>query len=264
MLTVALRVLFGLLALYLAALLALYPMQSRLIYPAPQNVVAPASGFEAVQLKTADGLTLNAHWQPPEAAQPSVVFFHGNGGSLDGSTVATELLATQGYGVLLVNYRGYGGNPGEPSEDGLYADGRAAMAFLARQGIEPSRIIVIGNSIGSGPATQMATEFKPAALILVSPFASLTDVAAQAMPVFPVRALLRDRYDNAEKLPALTMPVLIQHGTADRVVPHAQGKRLAATNRTATFLTYNGAGHQLAFQTEAQVAQSEWLDALGL
>jgi fermentation-respiration switch protein FrsA (DUF1100 family) len=110
----------------------------------------------------------------------------------------------------------------------------------------------------------MAKEFEPAALILISPFASLTDVAAQAMPVFPVRALLKDRYANVDKLPDLSMPILIQHGTADNVVPYAQGKRLAAANRAAIFRTYKGAGHELAFQTDAQVAQSEWLDALGL
>ena len=264
MLTVAIRVAIGLFAVYLAALLVLYLMQSRFIYPAPQDVIAPAPGFEAVRVDTADGLALTAHWQPPEADQPSVVFFHGNGGTLAGSTAATQLLWTQGYVVLLVEYRGYGGNPGAPSEEGLYKDGRAAMAFLAGKGVAPERTIIIGNSIGSGPATQMALEFDPAALILVSPFASLVDVASDALPVFPVRHLLRDRYANVEKVPGLNMPILIQHGTADQVVPFAQGQKLAKAQGAATLQSFKGAGHQLAFQTDAQIAQSEWLDGLGL
>lgn len=264
MLAVALRVLLAIVGVYCAALVLLYLFQGRFIYPAPQELVLPAPGFEAVRLRTGDGLTLNAHWLAPEAEQPSVVFFHGNAGTLEGSTAATQLLATQGYGVLLVNYRGYGGNPGEPSEEGFYADGRAAMAFLKGKGITPESTIVIGNSIGSGPATQMASEFRPAALILVSPFASLTDVAADAIPVFPVRWLLRDRYANVEKLPELAMPVLIQHDTADEVVPYAQGKRLESANARAKFQAFEGTGHQLAFTTDAQIAQSEWLDSLGL
>ena len=264
MLTVAIRVVIGLVAVYLAALIALYFLQSRFIYPAPQDVIAPAPGFEAVRFDTDDGLALTAHWQPPEADQPSVVYFHGNGGSLAGATAATQLLAVQGYGVLLVEYRGYGGNPGEPSEAGFYEDGRAAMAFLKGRGVAPARTIVIGNSIGSGPATQMAAEFDPAALILVSPFASLVDVASEALPIFPVPALLKDRYANVEKLPGLTMPILVQHGTADNVVPFAQGERLAGANTGATLERFEGAGHQLAFQTDAQIAQSEWLAELGL
>lgn len=264
MIAIVVRVLIGIALAYLGALALLYLFQSRFLYPAMQEVHPPAPGFTEVKLPTSDGLTLNAHWQPPEAAQPSVVFFHGNGGSLAGATAETQLLATQGYGILLVNYRGYGGNPGKPSEDGLYADGRAAMAFLKNAGVDPARTIVIGNSIGSGPAMQMAREFNPAALILVSPFDSLAEVAADALPLVPVRMLIRDQYDNVSKIGELGMPILIQHGTADRVVPYAHGQRLAAAGRSTTLQTYEGAGHDLSFNADAQIAQSEWLDRLGL
>jgi hypothetical protein len=264
MLTLAVRAVIGLTAVYVVALALIYVFQGRFIYPAPQEVDAPAPGFEAVTLRTSDGLALNAHWQPPEAEQPSVVYFHGNGGTLRGATDATQLLWTQGYGVLLVNYRGYGGNPGEPSEVGFYKDGRAAMGFLKAQGIAAARSIVIGNSIGSGTATQMGQEFGPAALILVAPLDSLPDVAANALPIVPVRSLLRDRFANIEKLPDLEMPVLIQHGTADTVVPIEHGQRLARAARKATFLTYDGIGHDLVFRTESKIARAEWLDRLGL
>lgn len=264
MATLALRIVAGLVLTYLAVLALLFVFQARLVYPAPQEYHAPAPGFRAVRLDTQDGLALTAHWRAPEAEQPTLVFFHGNGGSLAGASEETRLLATQGYGVLLVEYRGYGGNPGEPSEEGLYRDGRAAMAFLAAKRIAPARTIVIGHSIGTGTATQMAAEFDPAALILIAPFTSLADAAGEAMPLVPVEALLKDRYDNLAKLRGLTMPILIQHGTADEVVPHAQGKRLAKAARGATFQSFKGEGHVLSMVVEAQVAQSEWLDARGL
>lgn len=263
MLALGIRVLALVVVVYIAVLGLLYVFQSRFLYPAPQDIHLPAPGFEAVELQTADGLALDAHWLPPEADQPGVVFFHGNAGSLAGATEETKLLSTQGYGVLLVSYRGYGGNPGDPSEEGFYNDGRAAMAFLKQNGIAPATTIVIGNSIGSGTATQMALEFEPAALILISPFDSLIDVAAETMPIIPVRMLIRDRFDNVAKIGELSMPILIQHGTVDKVVPYAHAVRLADHAPKAELQPFEGEGHDLSFQTRAQIEQSEWLASLG-
>lgn len=113
------------------------------------------------------------------------MFFHGNGDSLAGAGTATKLLETRGYGLLLVEYRGYGGNPGKPSESGLYLDGRAAMAWLATQQTGPERIVLIGNSLGSGTAVQLAREGPVAALILISGFTSLADVVSDHYPWVP-------------------------------------------------------------------------------
>lgn len=261
---IAIRVLVALLLVYLAALAILFALQSRFIYPAPQTRHDPVQGFAAVTLETTDDLELNAHWRAPEAGRPAVVWFHGNGGSLAGATEETRLLAQHGYGLLLVSYRGYGGNSGHPGEAGFYRDGRAALAFLERQGIATDRIVIIGNSIGSGTAVQMASEHDVAALILVSPFTSLADAAARAMPVFPVRRLLHDRYDNSAKLPAIDAPILVLHGDADAVVPFDQGQALARSNPRAEFRAFEGAGHDLSFQRAAQAAQLEWLSARGL
>ncbi len=259
-----LKVLVGLLLIYALATGLLYALQSRFIYPAPQQVHEPAPGFESVTLSTQDGLDLNAHWRAPDAGRPTIVWFHGNGGSLAGATQETGLLASQGYGLLLVNYRGYGGNPGRPSEEGFYRDGRSAMRFAAQQGIAPERTVIAGNSIGSGTAVQMASEFPVGALVLVSPFTSLTDVAGNALPIFPVRWLLRDRFDNFGKLPALDLPILVLHGDADRVVPYASGRALAESNPRADFVSFEGAGHDLTFHRPAQAAQLAWLTELGL
>ncbi len=260
----ALRVLAGLLLAYLAVVAGLYVGQSRLIYPAPQERHAPASGYAEARLATSDGLVLQAHWRAPAAGRPAVVFFHGNGGSLRLAREEMRAYAASGYGVLLVAYRGYGGNPGTPSEAGLYRDGQAAMAFLAQQGIPPARTIVVGHSLGTGTATEMARQFAPAALILLAPFTSLPEAAAAAMPFAPVRWLVRDRFDNRAKLPDLASPVLIIHGTADTVVPFTLGERLAQAGRGVSFRPVVGAGHMISLDGEVQAAQLAWLGERGL
>lgn len=172
--------------------------------------------------------------------------------------------AAKGYGLLLVEYRGYGGNPGSPSEEGFYRDGRAAMAFLRAKGIAPARTIIIGHSLGTGTASQMAQEFAPAALILLAPFTSLPDAAAEAMPFVPARWLVRGQFDNRAKVPGLAVPVLILHGTADRVVPFALGKRLAEAAPRATFLPVSDSQHMISLEPAVQDGQIEWLAAKGL
>jgi fermentation-respiration switch protein FrsA (DUF1100 family) len=249
---------------YLAALAGLYFAQSRLIYPAPQARHAAAPGFLPVTLRTTDGQHLRAHWREPAAGKPTIVYFHGNAGSLAGATAETRALAAKSYGVLLVEYRGYGGNRGTPSEVGFYRDGRAAMAFLGAKGIPTSRTIVVGNSIGSGTATQMAREFSPAALILSAPFTGLADVVHERLVWVPTDLLLRDRFDNLAKIRSLKLPVLVQHGTADTVVPYAQGRALAEAAPKATLQTFKGEGHGLSFDPAVQSAQIAWLEAQGL
>ena len=260
----ALRIAAALTLAYLALLAGLWWAQASLIYPAPQDRHAPAPGFAAVTLTSEDGLALEAHWRAPDPGRPAVVYFHGNGGSLAGATRETALLAERGYGVLLVEYRGYGGNPGSPSEDGFYRDGRAAMAFLRAKGIAPARTVIIGHSLGTGTASQMAKEFAPAALILLAPFTSLPDAAAEAMPFVPARWLVRGQFDNLAKVPGLALPVLILHGNADRVVPFALGARLAKVAPRATFRALAGAGHMISMEPEVQAAQLVWLAAQGL
>lgn len=260
----ALRILGGLALAYAALVGGLYAAQERFIYPAPQTRHAPAPGFAEETLATADGLALQAHWRAPTGGRPSIVFFHGNGGSLALAAQETLAFATEGYGVLLVEYRGYGGNPGSPSEDGFYRDGRAAMAFLAKQGIAPARTVIVGHSLGTGTASQIAQEFAPAALILLSPFTSLPEAAAEGMPMVPARWLVRGQFDNLAKVPDLAVPVLILHGTADRLVPFALGERLAKAAPHATFRPVAGAGHMISMEAEVQAVQLEWLAAQGL
>lgn len=258
-----LRLIGSAIVVYLAVVLALWLFQRSFLYPAPQDPAALTPGYQEVELTvSADNLTLRAFFRPAEEGLPTVVYFHGNGGTLAGASVSNAALAEAGFGALLVEYRGYGGNPGAPSELGLYRDGEAALAWLNAQGIDPAQLIIIGNSIGSGVATEMALRHSSAALILVAPFTSLPDAAHGAMPWVPARYLVTDQYRNAEKIAQLDRPILIQHGDADTLIPDSHGKALAALARSAEFQSFAGSGHDLSFERRSQIARRDWILAL--
>jgi fermentation-respiration switch protein FrsA (DUF1100 family) len=248
--------------LYLGAVAVVFFTQRSFVYPAPSQIAPLPAGYRAVSYRTDDALTLKAAYRPAAPGRPTAVFFHGNGDSWNGAARATSQLAKAGYGVLLPEYRGYGGNPGGPSEGGLYSDGRAALRWLRAQGIAPSQIAIIGNSIGSGVAVQLASEAAPAALILVSPFENLAELAAGQFRWLPARWLLRDRYDNLAKIGRIDAPILILHGRADRLIPFAQAEGLARASRRATLLSFADAGHELAYLNPAGAATVAWLDSM--
>lgn len=251
-------------ALYLAMLLALFVMQRALLFPAPHDAtVAPPAGFSAIRLETEDGLRLAAAWRPGSRAKPTILFFHGNGDSLSGAETATRAVADDGYGVLLVEYRGYAGNPGSPSEQGFYRDGRAARTWLAQHGIAPGCVVVVGNSIGSGVATEVAAGAPVAGLVLVSGFTSLPDVVAPLYPWLPVRLLLRDRFDNRAKIARVNAPILLLHGTADSLIPARHSVALAGAARNTRLALVPGVGHELAYSAQSQTAIVRWLAQIG-
>jgi uncharacterized protein len=256
---IAIAALVSIIAFTAAAFFA----QRQFFYPAPQDRLnAPPPGYEFVETKTSDGLTLRAAFKPAAGDKPMLVFFHGNGDSIAGAHAATKMLTDAGYGALLVEYRGYGGNPGSPSEEGFYKDGEAAMAWLAQKGTSPSQIVLIGNSIGSGPATEMAVRNNPAGLILVSGFASLPFVVSDLFPFIPASLLVRDRFDNASKIGRVKSPILILHGDTDTLVRPVNAERLAAAAKGAQIVLVPGAGHELAYGLEAQQLALNWLGTL--
>lgn len=212
----------------LFVLVALWAFQRRLIYFPSQDVGPLPPAAEPVSFATDDGLDLEAWWVPAEGqSQGTVIVFPGNAGNrADRLPLATELAAL-GYETLLVDYRGYGGNPGSPSEDGLARDARAALAYLtSREDVDPTRIAYFGESLGSGVAVQLAVEEPPSALILRSPFTSLADVGARQFPVLPVSLLLKDRFDNAAKIAPVGVPLLIVAGEDDGIVPMSLSREL--------------------------------------
>lgn len=234
--------------------------QRSFIYPAPEQAAQVPVGFEEIRFTAADGQTVSGVYRPALASKPTIVFFHGNGDGWDGGVRATAVLAEAGYGVFLPEYRGYGGNSGSPSEDGLYQDGRAALAWLVMQGVERDEQVLIGNSLGTGVATQMATETPPAALILVSPFASMPDVVAEKVRWLPARLLVRDRFENAAKIHQVRAPILLLHGQNDRLIKFSHSERLARAAKQAELVAFAGVGHELAYLDEAGHAELAWLE----
>jgi len=256
---IVLIVLGAALLLYLVLVGGLFLFQRSLLYPAPKTIAVRPAGFDDVRIETSDGLKLRAFYRPAKPGLPTLVFFHGNGSDIEGSVYATRFLVAQGYGALLPEYRGYGGNPGSPTEQGLYLDGEASMSWLATKGIEARRIVVIGNSLGSGAATEIAARHRIGGLVLASGFASLVRVAGDQYPYVPTKLLVLDRFENVAKFPAVTCPILLLQGTADTLVSVAHARALAAANPSARLQLVPGVGHELAFDDVSQTLILDWL-----
>jgi fermentation-respiration switch protein FrsA (DUF1100 family) len=234
-----------LIAVYLVALALLYIYQRDLLFIGSRfHAVAPPphSIYRVDTVREADGARLTVWRVPPlRAGQGTVAFFYGNGGTLDDFADIGAVLHAQGYGIVLASYRGYSGNPGHPTQDGVMADARAIIASIPAS---DGPVVLWGQSLGTGVAARMASEHRSAALILQSPYTSIADVAATRYGMFPVHWLIRDPFDTASVVAQIECPVLIIHGTADRVVPFAMGETLAQRfGRQARFVPIRGGGH---------------------
>ena len=237
----------------LAAMLALlWLVQRRLVYfPLLQDVPPVATtlpGAEDVIFETADGLRLNGWFASGTHAhgRATVLVFNGNAGDRSFRAPLAAALTELGLSVLLFDYRGYGRNPGRPSEQGLLADARAARAYVAaRADVDPARLVYFGESLGAAVALALAVEQPPAALVLRSPFTSLADMGRVHYPLLPAGLLLWDRFDSLGQVGRLTCPVLIIAGEQDRIVPPEQSRRLyeAARGPNTRFVLVPGADH---------------------
>lgn len=213
--------------------------------PPPRAVGLPDA--EDVQFETEDGLALHAWFVPPSTAPTgqTVIVFPGNAGHRAMRAPLAQALAAHGLAVLIAEYRGYGGNPGLPSERGLARDARAAVAYVeARPDVDPARIVYFGESLGAGVAVALASARRPSALILRSPFTSLADIGAYHYPFLPVRWLLRDRYAAVDRIADLGVPLLVVAGTGDRIVPFEHSEALYdAASEPKWLATIEGADH---------------------
>lgn len=233
MLTAYLVPLF-LLAVYVTVLAYLYFFQRNMIYVPERNMGKPEEygllHVDELRLETADNITITAwHSPPPSPNAPTLVYFHGNAGKLADRSEKLGLFIQQGLGLMALSYRGYGNSGGKPTELGLYDDARTVMNYLLDHGTSVENIILYGESLGSGVAVQMATEYKAKALVLEAPYTSISRRAAEIYPYIPVRFLLKDHFNSIEKITHIHSPLLIFHGELDPTIPIAHGKELFAT-----------------------------------
>lgn len=243
------------LLLYVGAAAVMYLLQRQLMYFPSSVQHDPAdlglSGVAVETLTTSDGETLILWYSPAAPSQPTILFLHGNGGEIGDRAGRFRTYQEAGFGVAFLSWRGYGGSTGAPSEAGFLIDGRTAYQFLLDQGIADEAIVLVGESLGTGIAVQLAAEKRVGALVLGAPYSATADVAADHYPWLPVRILMKDQFRSIDHIGAVTAPILIQHGTADRVVPYKFGRRLLdAAPDTTTFIDLEGAGHDALFDAQ--------------
>lgn len=224
---------------YALLCLGLFLAQRTLIFPAPRERTGVPRGFEEVPVP--DGTFFL--WSRAEGDGPVVVHFHGNGEQVGHLGWLGAEFKQRGVSFAAVEYPGYPGAGGSPSEASLLAAAEAALRELERRGVARERLILEGQSVGTGVAVAMAAKGWGRKLVLLSPYTALPDVAARAFGWLPVRVLMRDRFDSASRAADVKVPVLIIHGTDDEVISFALGKELSGRFTNAKFLEVPGAHH---------------------
>lgn len=198
---------------------------------------------EGVFLESEDGIQIHAFWLPVENSDVAILFLHGNGGNASYSLLSSFEMVRLGASVLVLDYRGYGLSEGTPTEEGVYQDARAGLAYLTDvQGFPENRIIIFGQSLGGAVAVDLAQDRKLGGLILVSTFESVANLAKTRVPFADL--FLSDRFDSGQKIARLRAPVLFLHGDRDGTVPIASGRSLfERAPEPKNFVIVKGAGH---------------------
>ncbi len=258
--------------MYVAIVAFMYLSQRKMMYfpsdTRPNITHYQIPEMAEVHFTTEDGLELFAWYAPSsDENKTTVVFFHGNAGTVADRLYKARYFLDAGFGVMLVEYRAYSENPGSLSEDGLYADGRAALAYLKDLGLSAKDIALYGESLGSGVVTKMAHEFEQegqgplAAMVLEAPFTSTVDVGANVYPFLPVKLLMKDQYDSLSRIGEVTAPVFVVHGERDRTVPIKFGRQLyEAANEPKKSLWIERASHNDLYDFGVGSAVVEFLN----
>lgn len=156
----------------------------------------------------------------------TILFLHGNAGSLENRIHKINHFKDMNINFLIISWRGFSGNKGNPTEEGLYKDAKSAIDWLRNEGVDTKDIVIYGESLGTGVATEIAQNNNFAGVILESPFTSMIDAARNKYPFFPIRFLLKDKYESEKKIKNIQSPILIMHGELDRLVPFWMGKKI--------------------------------------
>lgn len=232
---------------YGGLLALMYVFQRSLQYFPDRTRTPPAQAglpqAKEIELKTSDGETVVAWYVPPHGEQPVLLYFHGNGGALNLRGDRFSWLTAEGYGLVALSYRGYGGSSGSPTEAGLIRDAHAAYDYAAAR-YPARRLVAFGESLGTAVAVALAAERPVGGLILDAPFTSAADVGAAVYPFAPVRWLMKDPFRSDLRIGRVHAPLLVLHGVADRIVPIRFGERLfALANEPKRFVRFPDGNH---------------------
>jgi uncharacterized protein len=252
-------------AIYVLMIVGLAIFQRRLQYFPDRRLVDPAqagmSGVEDLRLTTDDGEVLVAWYVPAKDGHPLILYFHGNGGALVDRVLRFLALMASGYGFLAISYRGYGGSTGSPTQKGLMEDGETAYLEARARGYDGDRIVLMGESLGTGVAITLAAMHDAAALVLDSPFSSAVAVAAAHYPIFPVNWLMFDQFRSDLAISDVHIPILFLHGDEDDIIPISLARRLfELANEPKTFMHVSGGKHLVLGLAEVFPRVRDWID----
>jgi uncharacterized protein len=248
---------------------AMYFGQRKLMYhPDSTHTEPSAEGLNNVAehvLAAPDGEKVIAWYGKAQPGQPTILYFHGNAGSLASRSERIRKYLARGRGMFMMTYRGFAGSSGAPSEAANVADAKRAYDALLKEGVAPDDIIIYGESIGSGVAVQVAAEKKAAGLILDAPYTAMVDLASGQYPWLPVRLLLKDRYESRSYIASIKCPLLIIHGEKDSIIPVAMGRAMfALAAEPKEIVTFPEAGHADHYMFGSYEAINAWIDKVRL
>jgi len=225
-----LEIIIGILVVYSSVLIVLFIFQRNLMYHPDENNYFGDKlevNIEKVKIKTSDKINLLSWFHKKDLKKfKTIIYFHGNAGTLENRIHKLNHFKDMNVNFLIISWRGFSGNDGKPSEEGLYVDGNSAINWLKNLGLSEEDIIIYGESLGTGIATEIAQNRNFAGLVLETPFTSMVEAAKNFYPYIPVGLLLKDKYKNNLKIKNINIPVLVMHGESDQIVPFWMGKKI--------------------------------------
>ena len=262
-----LKIIIGILVIYTFLLLMLFIFQRNLMYHPDENNYSGDKlevDIKKVKINTSDGLDLLGWFHKKNLKRfKTIIYFHGNAGKLENRIHKLNHFKDMDVNFLIIAWRGFSGNDGKPSEESLYIDGNSAIKWLKNLGLSEKDIIIYGESLGTGVATEIAKSNDFAGLVLETPFTSMIEAAKNFYPYIPVRILLRDKYENDKKIKNINIPVFVMHGEADQIVPFWMGKKIyemANQPKYSYFTKYDD--HMMEFDEKLVLALKSFIKSL--
>ena len=255
---------------YVLLLTVVFFFQSNLLYhPSVNNylknrVINEPTEIEKVKITTEDKIELLGWFYNKNINKfKTILFFHGNAGSLENRTYKLNHFKDLKVNFLIIAWRGFSGNKGQPNEIGLYKDAESAIKWLKTKGINEKNIILYGESLGTGVAVEIAQNKKYAGVILESPFTSMVNLGRKYYPFFPVRFLLKDKFESYKKINKISVPILIMHGEVDKIVPYAMGKKMyELANEPKFFYSQEYGDHMIEYDEKLLLALKKFIQSL--